>query len=83
MTSSNNLRLGSVSIDKLFEMISQEFKALERKYRVLPNFGICCNETRKLKVASFCARVRSFCSVPPVHKKVAQFFLADFENGRF
>ena len=44
-------------------MINQEFKALQRKYQVLPNFGICCKEQRELKVANFCTCVRSFCSV--------------------
>ena len=27
-------------------MINQEFEAQERKYQVLPNFGICCRELR-------------------------------------
>ena len=31
--------------------------------QVLPNFGICCRELRGLKVASFRACVRSFCSI--------------------
>ena len=35
---------GSISTDKLFEMMNQEFKTLGRKYGVLPNFGICCRE---------------------------------------
>ena len=30
---------------------------------MLPNFGICCRELRGLKVTSFRACVRSFCSV--------------------
>ena len=34
-------------------MINQEFKALRRKYQVLPNFRICCKELRELKVATF------------------------------
>ena len=50
-------------MDKLFEMINQEFKALGRKYQVFPNFGICCEELRELKVVSFCRCVHSFCSV--------------------
>ena len=49
--------------DKLFEMINQEFKARGRKYQVLTKFGICCRELGGLKVASFRACVRSFCSV--------------------
>ena len=47
----------------LFEMISQEFKVQGTKYQVLPNFGICCRELGGLKVMSFLASVRSFCSV--------------------
>ena len=43
-------------------MTNQEFMAQERKYQELPNFGICCRELRVLKVASFRACVRSFCS---------------------
>ena len=39
------------------------FKTQGTKYQVLPNFGICCRELGGLKVASFCACVRSFCSV--------------------
>ena len=31
-------------MDKLFEMINQQFKAVGRKYQVLPNFGIVCRE---------------------------------------
>ena len=53
----------------LFEMINQEFQVLGRKYQVLPNFGICCRELRGLKVTSFRACVRSFCSV--VVEKIA------------
>ena len=31
-------------MNKLLGMINQEFKALGRKYEVLPNFGIICRE---------------------------------------
>ena len=44
-------------------MINQQFKALGRKYQVLPNFGICCRELRRLKVTGFRACEHSFCSV--------------------
>ena len=44
-------------------MINQEFKAQGTKYQVLPNFGICCRKLGELKVLSFRACVRSFCSV--------------------
>ena len=37
----------------LFEMINRGFKALGRKYLVLPNFGICFRELRELKVTNF------------------------------
>ena len=50
-------------MDKLFEMINQEFKAQGTKYQVLPNFGTCCRELGELKVTSFRACMRSFCSV--------------------
>ena len=53
MTSSSNLRLGSVWTDELFEMINQQFKVLGRQYQVLPNVGICCRELRRLKVTYF------------------------------
>ena len=52
MTSSSNLRYGSVRIDKLPEMINQEFKAQGTKYQVLPNFGICHRELGEIKVTS-------------------------------
>ena len=48
---------------KLFEILNQEFKALGTKYQVLPNFGTCARELGGLKVTSFRACVRSFCSV--------------------
>ena len=67
MTSSSNLRQGSVWKDKLFEMTNQEFKAQGTKYQVLPNFGICCRELRELKVANFCTCVRSFCFVGQIN----------------
>ena len=63
MTSTSNPRLGSVWTDKLFEMINQEFQVLERKYQVLPSFGIRFRELKGLKVTSFRACVRSFYSV--------------------
>ena len=65
MTSSSNLREGSVWIwiDKLFEMINQEFKVQGTKYQVLSNFGICCRELGGLEVTSFGTCVHSFCSV--------------------
>ena len=47
---------------KLFEMLNQEFEAQERKYQVLPNFGICCLKIDGLEVTSFCACMRSICS---------------------
>ena len=50
-------------MDKLFEMQNQEFKLQGRKFQVLSNFGICCGELRGLRVTSFGACVRSFCSV--------------------
>ena len=50
-------------MNKLFQMTNQEFKALGRKYQVLPNFGICSKELGRFKVTSFRACVRSFCSV--------------------
>ena len=40
-------------MDKLFEMINQDFKAQGTKYQVLPNLGICCRELAGLKVTSF------------------------------
>ena len=55
-------------MDKLFEMINQEFKAQRTKYQVLPNFAICRRELRVLKVTSICACVRSFCFVSGVRK---------------
>ena len=62
-TSSSDLRYGSVWIDKLFEMINQEFKAQGTKYQVLTNFGFCCRELAGFKVTSFRTCKRSFCSV--------------------
>ena len=59
VTSSKNLRYGSVWIYKLFEMINQGFKAQGRKHQVLRNFAICCRELGGLKVSIFCACVRS------------------------
>ena len=50
-------------MDKLFEKINQEFKAQGRRYRGLPNFGVCCKELGVLKAMSFRVFVRSFCSV--------------------
>ena len=47
----------------LFETINQEFKAQGTKYQVLLNFRICCRELGGLRVTSFRACVRSFCSV--------------------
>ena len=66
MMPSSNVRLGNAWIDKLFEMMNQEFKAHGTKYQVLPNFGICCKELGGIKVTSFRACVRSFCSVTPI-----------------
>ena len=66
MTSSSNLKKGGVWIDKLSEMINEEFEAQGTKYQVLLNFGICCRELGELKVTSFRACVRSFCSIFPV-----------------
>ena len=63
MTSSTYLRWGNVWTDKLFEMINQKFKAIGRKYQVLLNLEVCCRELRGIQVTSFCACVRSFCSV--------------------
>ena len=63
MTSSSNLRLGSLWIHEQFETINHEFEALGRKYRVLPNFGICCRVLGRVEVTSFHAYVRSFYSV--------------------
>ena len=34
-------------------MINQEFKALERKYQALPNFGICCRKLGGSKLRVF------------------------------
>ena len=34
-------------LNELFKMIYQEFKALGRKYLVLPNSGISCKELRE------------------------------------
>ena len=34
-------------------MINQEFKALGRKYGVLPDFGICCKELGGAKLRVF------------------------------
>ena len=53
MTSSSNLRKGSVWRDKLFEMINQEFKAQGREYQVLPNFRVCCRVLGGSKVRHF------------------------------
>ena len=50
-------------MDKNFEKINQEFNTQGTKYQVLPNFGIGCRELGALKVTSFRACVRSFCSV--------------------
>ena len=50
-------------LDKLFEMISQELKTRGRKCQVLRDFDICCRKLMELKVTSFHACVRSFCSV--------------------
>ena len=53
MTSSNNLREGRLWIDKLFEMINQEFKAQGTKYQVFPNFGTYCREQGNSKKRVF------------------------------
>ena len=53
MTSSTDLRRGSVSIKKVSEMINREFKALGRKYAVLLNFWTCCRELRGAKLLVF------------------------------
>ena len=43
-------------------MINQEFKALGRKYQVLPTLGICYRELRGLNKAMSCREgLRSFC----------------------
>ena len=58
-----NLKTMYQTIDRLFEMINQEFKAQGTKKQVLPNFGIRCRELGGLKVTIFRACVRSFDSV--------------------
>ena len=40
-------------IDKLFEMVNQEFKAQWRKCQVLLDFGICCRELGDSKLQFF------------------------------
>ena len=50
-------------LGKMIGTMNQEFKAIGTKYQVLSNFGICCWELAGLKVTSFRACVRSFCSV--------------------
>ena len=67
MTSSSNLRYRSVWIEKLFEMINQEFKAQGTKYQVLPNFGTCCRELGAFRVTTIPACVCSFCSVDQMY----------------
>ena len=44
-------------------MIYQMFNAQRTIYQVLPNFRICCKKLGGLKITSFRACVRSFCSV--------------------
>ena len=43
-------------------MMNQEFKAQGTKHQVWPNFVIYCRELGGLRVESFRACVRSFCS---------------------
>ena len=47
-------------------MINQEFKALERKYQVLPNFGICSWELKGAQRYEFLLMCAQFllCLVP-------------------
>ena len=40
-------------MDKLFEMLSQTFKAQGTKYQTLRDFRICCRELGGLKVMHF------------------------------
>ena len=40
-------------MDKLYEMINQEFKAQGRNRQVLPNFRICCRELEGSKLKIF------------------------------
>ena len=53
MASSSNLRQGSFLIDKLFEMMNQEFKTHGTKCQVLQDFGICCRELGSSKLRVF------------------------------
>ena len=63
MTSSSNLREGSVWIDKLIKVVTQELQAQGTNYQVLPDVGIRWRESMGLKVTIFRACVRSFWSV--------------------
>ena len=40
-------------MDKLFELMFQEFTTQGRKYQMLPNFGICCRELGDSKLRVF------------------------------
>ena len=53
MTSSSNLRLGTVWIHKLFEMMNQDSKTQGWKFQVLLNHGICCRDLGGWKLRAF------------------------------
>ena len=79
MTSSSNLRQGSIWTDKLFEMINQEFKTQRTKFQVLPNFGVCCRELGGSKLRVFvhaCMKIKlnrsSYCYI--VSEPASSFF---------
>ena len=53
----------TMQISSLQQMINHEFNADGTKNHVLPNFVIGCRKLGRPKVVSFCACVRSLCSV--------------------
>ena len=58
-------------------MINQEFKALRRKYQVLPNFGICCRELRGSELGVFAhASTVSALLIMPLFAFMAQLCIA-------
>ena len=69
MTTSSNLRSGSVQIDKLFEMINQEFTAQGTRYLVLPSLGICWRDFGGLKSYEFSRMLVQFFLCPNDYEK--------------
>ena len=62
-------------------MVNQEFKAQGTKYKMLPNFGICCRELgggaqsyeilhmrAQLLLCPYCIKCAYFCALKPYHR---------------